>query len=417
MRGSGGPPGRERQGERAIVAQPRRYNRTMTAARARVAGAAPQPRTLLGDRSVAAFLRQFWHKRALAVPAALPGFAGLFTVRELVALAGRDDVESRLVVRAGARWSLAHGPFRAADFRTLPGRNWTLLVQGVNLHSEAADRLLRRFSFLPYARLDDLMVSYAAPGGGVGPHFDSYDVFLLQGFGRRRWRYGRSDDLALKPGLPVKILRRFAPEHDAVFGPGDLLYLPPHYGHDGVAVDACTTYSIGFRAAGATELAAAFLDFLRDEVALAGRYADPDLAASDEPARIGTAMQRRCGRMLDGIRWDAGTVARFLGQWLSEPKPTVFFDPPRAPLARAAFLARIARRGVRLDVRTQLLYDDGHLFINGEARPWPAAGAARLRQLANDRALPARAAGRLPAAAADLLHAWYRDGYLHPESA
>src|SRR5439155_9013528 len=130
---------------------------------------------------------------------------------ELFALAARDDVESRIVVRTKSRFTVAHGPFRRADFRALPARDWTLLVQGVNLHSDDADALLRRFSFLPYARLDDLTVSYAAPGGGVGPHFDSYDVFLLQGFGRRRWRLSPQRDLELKPDLPLKILARFHP--------------------------------------------------------------------------------------------------------------------------------------------------------------------------------------------------------------
>jgi 50S ribosomal protein L16 3-hydroxylase len=383
--------------------------------RASIAGGAPAPalRTLLGGRSVSAFLRGFWQKEALAIPAAMPDFTGLFTARELFALAARDDVESRLVVRRGARWSFEHGPFRAADLRALPARDWTLLVQGVNLHSEAADRLLRRFSFLPYARLDDLMVSYAVPGGGVGPHFDSYDVFLLQGFGHRRWRYGRQEDLALKPGLPVKILNRFRPEHDRVFAPGDLLYLPPHYAHDGVAVDTCTTYSIGFRAAGAVELAAAFLDFLRDELTLEGRYADPDLEPGREPAKIPASMRRRYARMLAGIRWDERTVARFVGTWLSEPKPTVFFERPASPRSRAAFRTRAVRAGLRLDVRTQLLYDSARLYINGESTPWPTAARAELQRLANERALDPSTVGALPAAAVDLLHDWYSDGFLH----
>ena len=211
-------------------------------------------RTLLGGISVGSFMRAHWQKEARLVRGALPGFAGLADAGALRKLAMRDDVESRLVVREGRSWSLAHGPFRAADFRALPRRDWTLLVQGLNLHVDAADALLRRFAFLPFARLDDLMVSYAAPGGGVGPHIDSYDVFLLQGFGRRRWRYGRQPDLTLKPGLPLKILRRFTPDATAVLAPGDMLYLPPHAAHDGTAIDACTTYSIGFRAADATEL-------------------------------------------------------------------------------------------------------------------------------------------------------------------
>ena len=237
-------------------------------------------RTLLGGHAPATFLRRYWQKEARLVRDAVPGFAGLFSRKALFDLAGRDDVESRLVVRGRGTWTMEHGPFRRARFSALPATGWTLLVQGVNLHSDAADALLRRFAFLPYARLDDLMVSYAAPGGGVGPHFDSYDVFLLQGEGRRRWRYGRQADLSLKAGLPVKILRRFTPQQDAVLAPGDMLYLPPSYAHDGVAVDACTTYSIGFRAPSHNEIAQAFLDHLRDELALEGRYADPDLEAS-----------------------------------------------------------------------------------------------------------------------------------------
>src|SRR6187455_706932 len=216
----------------------------------------------------AAFLRTAWQRHAKLVRAALPGFAGPFTRTSLFALAARDDVESRLVAREGARWRVEHGPFARRALAQLPARAWTLLVQGTNLVDPRADALMRRFAFVPYARMDDVMVSYAAPGGGVGPHFDSYDVFLLQGFGRRRWRYGRQADLSLREGLPVKILRRFTPSSDAVLSPGDMLYLPPSSAHDGVALDACTTYSVGFRAASHNEIAQGFLDHLRDELAL-----------------------------------------------------------------------------------------------------------------------------------------------------
>lgn len=369
---------------------------------------------LLGGLSVKAFLRRHWQKQARLVRSAIPAFAGLADAGQLQKLATRDDVESRLVVREGRRWTLAHGPFRRSDFRGLPARDWTLLVQGLNLHLDAADVLLRRFAFLPFARLDDLMVSYAVPGGGVGPHFDSYDVFLLQGFGRRRWRYGRHGDLALVPGLPLKILRRFVPEHDDVLSPGDMLYLPPQYAHDGVAIDECSTYSIGFRAASTQEVAAAFLDFLRDRIALGGRYADPDLAPTREPARIGAAMQRRVAKALAAIRWDAATVARFLGVFLSEPKPSVFFDPPRPPLSRAAFARRIASHGIALDRRTQLLYDDDTLYANGEPCAWPAEGRSALSRLANSRALGASECAALPHPALALVHDWYRHGFLAP---
>jgi len=388
---------------------------TATPARGRTAASDRGAAALPGGLPVAAFLARHWQKEALLVRGALPGFAGPFDAARLARMAQRDDVESRLVVRDGGRWTLAHGPFRRADFKALPARDWTLLVQGVNLHDDEGDALLRRFAFLPYARLDDLMVSYAAPGGGVGPHVDSYDVFLLQGFGRRRWRYGRQDDCTQDARLPLKILKRFTPSRNAVLGPGDMLYLPPDWAHDGTALEACTTYSIGFRAAGTNELAIAFLDHLRDTLDLPGRYADPGLPPTRHPARIDAAMRRQSARMLARIRWDAADVARFVGCWLSEPKPHVFFDPPAAPLPRATFLRAASRRGMRLDRRTQLLYDNRQLFINGTARPWPPEGAATIARLADLRILRARDAAALPAPAAALLHDWYRDGYLHPD--
>ena len=372
---------------------------------------------LLGGLPEARFLRLFWQKEALLVRNAIAGFRGPFTAADLFRFARRDDVESRIVVRDRGRWSLANGPFRRSDFAALPTRDWTLLVQGVNLVSVEADAVLRRFAFLPYARLDDLMVSYAAPGGGVGPHVDSYDVFLLQGFGRRRWRYGRQEDVALRPQVPLRILKRFVPQRAEVLAGGDLLYLPPQYAHDGVAIDACTTYSIGFRAPGAQEVAEAFLDFLRDGIELAGRYADPDLAPVREPARIDAAMLRRYDRMLKRVRWSRPTVERFVGCWLSEPKPSVTFDPPVAPLSRAAFGARAAKHGLRLDTQTQLLYDPTHLFINGTALRWPASGAPTLRQLANNRALTPGSARDAHPQASTILYTWYRDGYLHADAA
>src|ERR1700674_4101511 len=188
---------------------------------------------LLGGLSASVFLRKYWQKKPLLVRQAVRGFQGLLSRAELFALAGRDDVESRLVSHARGRWTLAQGPFRAADLKSLPARDWTLLVQGVNLHVAAADALLRRFAFIPYARLDDVMVSYATPGGGVGPHVDSYDVFLLQGEGRRRWRVWLPNGSFHKQFFVEK---------------GDLLYLPPGWRHDGVALEPCYTYSIGFRA-------------------------------------------------------------------------------------------------------------------------------------------------------------------------
>src|SRR5450631_873805 len=383
-----------------------------------------RPRTSASDTvdpplrglSAAAFLRRSWQKDALLIRSAIAGFTGPFDARQLFTLARRDDIESRLIIRDGTRWSLTHGPFRASDFAALPARNWTLLVQGVNLVSAAGDALLRRFAFLPYARLDDLMVSYAAPGGGVGPHVDSYDVFLLQGRGRRRWRLSRQRDLTLDPSLPVKILTHFRPDVEVTLDAGDMLYLPPAYAHDGIAASECTTCSIGFRAPSAQELGTAFLDWLRDSIALEGRYTDASSRPTAEPARIGRAMQERCASMLAGVRWNDAAVGRFLGCYLSEPKPSVFFEPPLRPLAAAAFLSAAARRGVSLDRRTQLLYDKHHVFLNGTALDWAGHDTALIKRLANARQMDGARlalAGPIRTSAAAVFYRWYCDGFLH----
>jgi len=375
-------------------------------------------RELLGGLSAAAFLRKHWQKKPLLVRQGVRDFRGLPGRAELFALAGRDDVESRLVRRVRGRWTLAQGPFRAAELENLPARGWTLLVQGVNLHVAAADALLRRFAFIPYARLDDVMVSYAAPGGGVGPHIDFYDVFLLQGEGRRRWQLSRARDRRDRetdPSLPVKILTRFRPDAEHTLDAGDMLYLPPGYAHDGVAVGGCVTYSIGFRAPSAQELGTAFLDWLRDSIALEGRYTDPSLIPAAEPARIGGAMQKQCSAMLADIRWSDAIVARFLGCHLSELKPSVFFEAPPRPLGLAAFRAAAARRGISLDRRTQLLYDGNNVFLNGAAIE-TAAHDTILMKLANSRHLggiDVAGLGSRGAAAIALFHRWYRDGFLH----
>jgi len=367
----------------------------------------------LGTLSPRAFLARFWQRDALLVRQAIAGFGGFATLPDLARLVARDDVESRLVVRTGNRYELANGPFRGADFKALPPRQWTLLVQGLNLHDDHADALLRAFAFIPYARLDDVMVSYAAPGGGVGPHFDSYDVFLLQGFGRRRWRYGRQADLSLREGLPVKILRRFTPSHDEVLAPGDMLYLPPSYAHDGVALDACTTYSIGFRAATYTEMAQSFLDHLRDRVDIPGRYEDAGLRPAREPARIDASMRRRAGRALARIRWSASDIARFLGEFLSTPAHDVYFHAPHPPLSLRTFAVAARRKGVRLDRRAQWLFDDDALYVNGEARAWPRGARRAFATLANTRSLSATQVKPLADDALAALHDDYRHGSLH----
>ncbi|MFP5419135.1 MAG: JmjC domain-containing protein [Gammaproteobacteria bacterium] len=365
--------------------------------------------TLLGGLSPTRFLKDYWHKRPLLVRQAIPGFNGLLSPADMQQLACREDIESRLIQGSGTRWQLDHGPFRKSDFRRLPKTEWTLLVQSLNHLLPAADALLAEFGFIPHARLDDLMVSYAVPGGSVGPHVDSYDVFLLQGSGQRRWQISSQTDLSLLDDAPLRILRHFEPEAEWLLDPGDMLYLPPHVAHYGVAEGGpCTTYSIGFRAPTAEELAQGFLMHLQDSLALEGRYADPDLRLPTHPGEIGTAMLAQIEAMIGRIKWGKRDITEFAGRYLSEPKPNVFFDAPTAPLGRAVFFKRIDAHGVALHAKSRLLFAGKQFFINGEAFTAAADETAGLRQLADRRTLKPPYAASLRNRFFD----WYESGWL-----
>ena len=359
----------------------------------------------------AQFLRRHWQKRPLLARAALREYIDCVTRADVFALAAREDIESRIVIKARRRWHVRHGPFSRTDIERLPRSGWTLLVQGVDHALPQAARLLREFSFIPYARFDDVMVSYAAPGGGVGPHFDSYDVFLVQGSGDRRWRIGEPRNLELVSDAPLKILRHFEPDDEWRLEAGDLLYVPPRWPHEGVAVGECITYSIGFRAPSAQELASRFLDHLQDEVALDGVYEDPDLRPTRHPGRLEESTHRRMATMLEPVRWNAAQVSRFIGCYLTEPKPHVEFARPRRPLARRSFEERVRARGLRTALATRMLYRGRHFYINGEAHEVAARAAPPLRTLADARALTPPL--RISSEAWGLLYDWYLAGYIH----
>jgi 50S ribosomal protein L16 3-hydroxylase len=366
-----------------------------------------RPSALLGGLAPVQFMRRHWQKKPLLVRGAVPAMQPLLTAAELFALAGRDEVESRLVVHEGTSWRLQRGPFTRRALPPLRQREWTLLVQGVDLHDARAHGLLRRFDFLPAARLDDLMISFATDGGGVGPHFDSYDVFLLQAQGRRRWRIGRQRDLSLHEGLPLKILARFEPEQEMVLEPGDMLYLPPRYAHDGIAEGDCQTYSIGFRAPAQGELARELLQRIADEAAEEGPggvYQDPRQQATVSPGAIPEGLAAFAREALAAALKDPAALDRALGEYLTEPKANVWFEPGKVP-------RRI--RSLALDARTRMLHDRRHVFINGEA--WRAAGrdATLMRRLADRRQLGARELEGASAAALALLRSWCDAGWAH----
>lgn len=373
-----------------------------------------EPLPLLGGLSLEQFARRYWQKNPLLVRNALPGFKPLLDRAGLFRLAASADVQSRLVQRtAGKRggWQLRHGPFerRALPALKLPG--WTLLVQGVDLHDDRVHQLLTGFRFMSDARLDDVMISYASDAGGVGPHFDSYDVFLLQAQGRRRWRIGRQKDLRLEAGLPLKILARFEPEQEHVLEPGDLLYLPPRYAHDGIAEGECMTYSIGYRSPSRGELAREMLHMLgqeSDSMADEAHYRDALEGPSASPAEIPAALRKFAQVAVAESLSKERALDRALGQYLTEPKAHVWFDPPDHGTEV------LGRGALRLDRRSKMMFDAKHLFLNGEAYAVRERDFSLLRSLANTRVLSAADRLRLSPDGRQLVSDWLVAGWLRP---
>ncbi len=366
-----------------------------------------QPLTLLGGLTPAQFMRRHWHKKPLLVRQAIPNFQPPVLRPEMFALAAEESVESRLVQQIKGGWKLRHGPFARRSLPAMSQREWTLLVQGVDLHNDAVHQLMQQFRFVPGARLDDLMISYATDGGGVGPHFDSYDVFLLQAHGRRRWRIGRQKDLTLKEGIPLKVLAEFEPEEEFVLEPGDMLYLPPRYAHDGIAEGECMTYSIGFRAPARAELAQELLVRLSEDAAedeQVQMYRDAKQEAVAEPGAIPAELQAFAKEALERALSQPLALERALGEYLTEPKPNVWFEASDGGAMLEA---------VRLDRRTRMMYDAQHIFINGESYRAGGKDATLMRRLANQRYLSSKDIQRASDEALELLSIWCDDGWAH----
>jgi 50S ribosomal protein L16 3-hydroxylase len=401
-----------------------------------LATAAPdiaQVTPLLGQISPETFMRQYWQKKPLLIRQAMPGVRPPIDRARLFALAAQDDVASRVIgqtapeaaaqpaaakqakrgkggkaAAVSAGWRLSHGPLNRRSLPPLTQSGWTLLVQGLDLHVPAAYDILQQFRFVPDARLDDLMISYATDGGGVGPHFDSYDVFLLQVHGQRRWRIGRMKDPSLQADVPLKILSNFEVEQEWVLEPGDMLYLPPKWAHDGIAQGECMTCSIGFRVPEETDLAREVLARWIEGLDCPEKpklYQDPKQPATRTPGLMPAALQDFAAAAVAQVLKDPQALQSALGEVLTEPKPRVWFQAGE-PLPAGV--------GVRLDPRTRMIYDDKRVFANGES--WRAAGqdARVLRQLADRRSLDAATVGQVSEPLRELLDQWCEDGWLHP---
>lgn len=289
---------------------------------------------MLGGLRPQAFLREYWQRRPLLVRGAFQGQRNPLSPEELAGLACETELPARLVLEHGGAypWEVRHGPFAAEDFSQLPHSHWTLLVQGVERLNAAVAALRNPLDFLPAWRLDDIMVSYATDGGGVGPHVDSYDVFLVQLWGRRRWRVHATPQryTACVPGLDLRILSEFSADQDWLLEPGDLLYLPPGVAHWGTAEGECMTYSIGFRAPSGREVWTGYLEHILAGLQDGGRYADPDLTPTQRPGEICKTTLARVQALLESMPKDPQALANWFGEHVTDPGPG-FPEPGRAP--------------------------------------------------------------------------------------
>ena len=329
--------------------------------------------TPLGDHSPEQFLGEYWQKKPCLIRQAIGNFEPILDGDDLAGLACEEMAESRLVKGSveAADWSLTHGPFSEDDFSALPEENWTLLVQDVEKHYAPLQDLMQQFSFIPNWRLDDLMISYAATGGSVGPHTDQYDVFLLQAEGTRRWQIAHSFDPELLEDCPLNVLKQFTAEQEWVLEPGDMLYLPPNVAHLGIALEPCITWSIGSRAPSAADLLQGLGEWLAFSEDQGGRYSDQNLKPAGRAGEISRdALDGLRQLMKAGIDDSVGLnnyLAAFLSRFRLAHDP---LPPPKSMLAGAVLTALMNGAKLFRNPWTRLTWvedaGDARLFAAGQ---------------------------------------------------
>jgi 50S ribosomal protein L16 3-hydroxylase len=336
------------------------------------------------------FLRDYWQQQPLLIRNPWASWRNPLEPDELAGLACQTGVESRLIQRTGDSWTLQHGPIPEAHFGKLGKAQWTLLVQAVDHHVPDVAALIEAFRFIPNWRIDDVMVSYAADEGGVGPHFDQYDVFLVQGLGRRRWQVGAvcNEAASLLPHDDLRLLEHFEAIDEWILEPGDILYVPPRVAHSGMAVgEDCMTYSIGFRAPSRSDLIAGWCDDMLADLGDDDRYGDPGLPSQDNPGEISTQALARLHAMVTQRMLDRDAFAHWFGRYNSTrrypdvdwvPDDPIAMEDLRAAIANGSVLLRNPASRFSYIVRSPdstLLFVDGQCF---ECRDDTAAFAARL---------------------------------------
>ena len=342
---------------------------------------------ILGKTSVNDFLKNYWQKKPLLIKNAIPNFVSPITERDLFIIAQNEEAVSRLIEHKQGIWQVKYGPFKKSDLSKKTNIPWTILVQNINHYFPFAESFLNLFKFIPYARLDDLMISYATKKGSVGPHFDSYDVFLFQAQGAREWKISDQKKFTLDKQSSIKIITNFKSKNSWVLKPGDMLYLPPNIGHWGISQsDDCVTYSIGFRAPGTFEIQSKFLDFIQDHLITNENeiYKDPNLTPQKNPAEISSNMTKAMRNIVGRLRWDKSSINHFIGQLLSEPIENSIFET-RKPLSLKAFEKSIVHKTLRLNSKTRMLFIKNNFYINGEFIKIDKKYTSFLKQLANDR--------------------------------
>jgi 50S ribosomal protein L16 3-hydroxylase len=366
----------------------------------------------------AQFLRDYWQKRPLLIRNAFPDFDSPIQPEDLAGLACEDAALSRIVShdRARNRWQVRHGPFDEAEFPGMPHQDWTLLVQDVDKWDADVGALLDAFDFLPRWRIDDIMVSFAAPGGSVGAHVDQYDVFLLQAQGHRRWQVDTAENpsLTFRNDVELKLLQRFSPTHEWVLGPGDMLYLPPGVPHHGVAEDACLTLSVGMRAPSAAELLGDFVDTLAADADESLRFSDPDLAPADDPAEIDAAAMERAVHALNMLRMnDPDRLGDWFGRFITVYRSAGEVLPGGPDRSRIEVEWDLQQGGalVRHPWSRMAWRKAGRaarLYVNGQAHPLAVRDA---RAIANTASVDATAYSALSQEGRDLVFALFEAGY------
>ena len=325
----------------------------------------------LGTLAADEFLQRYWQREPLLIRQAFPDFQPELDVNDIAGLACEEMAEARLVSGRFPQhdWRVRYGPFRERDLAALPDRDWTLLVQDVEKHYPPLRALLDRFDFLPRWRIDDLMVSVAAPGGSVGPHVDQYDVFLLQAQGRRRWQIAERFPPELRDGVELNVLESFEAEREWVLEPGDVLYLPPGIAHHGVALDTGMTWSLGMRAPSAADLFQAFGEWLAEQHAEGARYTDPPLEAHRDNTELDAPAVARFGELAAGELDTNGPFTEFLGHFLSRYRLAHEPAPPEETTDESGLNAALAAGAVlKQNPWTRMLW----IRINSQAAVFAA---------------------------------------------